>query len=145
MNKLLLVAGAGLAYWYFTQKKAISLLNYYVHGVDVDFDGLSPIMEIDIGIQNPSNTSFYIRDFIGNITANGFTIGNMSSFIPKEVPAASQVIYPVRVRLNLIGIVEDIVKLIQAKSGISQTIVVNGFVNASGIVAPINLSYKIAF
>ena len=145
MNKILLIAGAGLAYWFYTQKKAIGLLNYYIHGVDIDFDGLSPILKLDIGIQNPSNSSFQVRDFVGNLTANGNNIGTMSSFIPLEVPPASQVVYPVYVRMNPIGIVEDIINLLQSKSGISQTINLSGFVNASGVVAPISLTYKIAF
>lgn len=144
-QSLLLVAGAAGAYWYFTQKKAIGLLNYYIHDIGVDFDGLAPLMKLNIAIQNPSNSSFLVRDFVGNISANGYNIGTVSSFTPLSVPAASQVYYPVIVRLNLIGVVTDIINLIQQRSGISQEIILNGYVNASGIVAPVYLKYKIAF
>jgi LEA14-like dessication related protein len=145
LNPLLLIAIAGAAYWYFAEKKAITLLNYYVQGVAVDFDGLTPIMKINIGIQNPSNQNFTVRDFIGNLTANGQNIGTMSAFTPLEIPAASQAFYPVLIRMNAIGIVEDIISLIQSQTGISQTVVLDGYVNANGIVAPVHLSYKIAF
>lgn len=144
-NKILLLGGAAIAYYLYTQKRAISLLNYYIHGVALDFQGLAPILKIDIGIQNPSNTGFEVRDFVGNLVANGNNIGTMSAFTPLTVAPASQVIYPVYIRLNAIGIVEDIIQLIQSQSGISQTIALTGYVNASGIVAPINLTYKIAF
>jgi LEA14-like dessication related protein len=144
-NKILLVAGAALAYWFYTKKQAIGLLNYYIANVGLSFDGFTPILRLNIGIQNPSNASFVIKDFVGNLVANGNNIGTMSSFVPLDVPAASQVVYPIYVRLNLIGIVSDIVNLIQNKSGIAQDIELTGFVNASGVVAPIDLKYKLAF
>ena len=144
-NKFLIIGAAALAYWYLTKKKAIGFLNYYIQGIGLTFDGFTPIMKLNIGIQNPSNTSFTVKDFVGNLSCNGNNIGTMSSFTPMEIPAASQIIYPLFIRMNLIGIVSDIIALLENQSGIEQDIELTGFVNASGIVAPIDLKYKIKF
>jgi len=140
---ILIGAGIFVAWLVYSQKKAIGLLNYIISGVSISFDGITPIMRLSIGVQNVSNESFLLKSFVGNLTANGFVIGNVSSFVPINIPAASQVNYDVYVRMSLIGVVQDIVNLIQQKSGMAQTVKLDGFVNASGIVAPVSLSYKI--
>jgi LEA14-like dessication related protein len=142
-KNLIIPALAVAAYFVYTQKKAIGLLNYYIKNVGLSFDGLTPLLLLNIGIQNPSNAQFVVNDFVGNISANGFNVGTIYSFRKLIVPPASQVVYPVIVRMNLISIVSDIINLIQSGSGISQTIVLTGVVNASGIVAPVTLNYKI--
>ena len=105
-------------------------------------------MRISIGIQNPSNESFQIKSFVGNLFAAGtdnvpYKVGTVSSFESLYVPAAAQVVYPLYIRLNLLGIVSDIFNTIQQGSGPSHTVTLEGTVNASGIVAPVSLTYKI--
>lgn len=140
---ILLGAGIFIAWLVYSQKKAIGLLNYFISGVAITFEGITPIMRLSIGVQNVSNESFLIKSFVGNLVANGEVIGNVSSFVPMQIPAASQVNYDVYVRMSLVGIVSDIVNVIQKKSGIAQTVTLNGYVNASGLVAPVSLTYKI--
>lgn len=132
-----------IAWFVFANKKAIGMLNYIITGVGLSFEGITPVMRLSIGIQNVSNESFVIKSFVGSLTCNGFQIGNISSFTPVTVPAVSQITYDVYARLSLIGAVQDIVNLIQQKSGIAQTVIITGYINASGLVAPVNLSYKI--
>lgn len=145
-NKLLLIGAAAVAYYLYTQKKAIGLLSYYIKSVDgVSFSGFTPYLDITLAIQNPSNTSFTVKDIIANLTVNGNNVGSISSFVPLEIPEASEVPYPLQIRLNLIGLTQDLITLIQQQSGNAITINLQGYVNASGITAPINLPYKIAF
>lgn len=142
-KNLIIPVLAVAAYFVYTQKKAIGLLNYYIKNVGLSFDGSTPLLLLNIGIQNPSNAQFVVNDFVGNISANGNNVGTIYSFTKLIVPPASQVVYPVIVRMNLISIVSDIINVIQTGSGISQNIVLTGVVNASGIVAPVTLNYKI--
>lgn len=144
--KKLVLPGIAVAAWYYlSTKKAIGTLNYFIAGVGLGFDGMTPILSIKMGIQNPSNAQFTINSFVGNISANGQDVGTLSAFNPIVIPASSQVFYTLYVRMNLVGIVADIVNLLEQKSGIAQTINLKGYVNASGIVAPVDLNYKIAF
>jgi hypothetical protein len=145
---VLLAASAFVAYLVFSKKKAIGLLNYFISGIAIGSDNNTPVMRVEIGIQNPTNEDFQIRAVVGNLKATSidgstYNIGNVSSFVSLSVRPASQVIYPLYVRLNAIAIVSDIVNTIMQGSGPSQVITVEGTVNASGIVAPVTLSYKI--
>ena len=94
-------------------------------------------------IQNPSNEKYTINSFVGNLQSGTEIIGNVSSFVPTVILPNSQTTYPLTIRLSLIGVVSDLIALIQQGSGISQTLILNGYLNASGIVAPVNISYKI--
>lgn len=141
-NLLILVLGIG-AYYYLTQTKAISLLTYVIQGVQLSFQGINPVLRVNIGIQNVSNSSFTINSFVGNISSGGQNLGNLSSFAVMQIPAASQVSYPVDIRLNLIGAASDIISLINQGSGNPIKITFNGFVNANNIVAPVTMDYTI--
>ena len=143
-RKLILPALAVAAYYAFVTKKAIGMLSYYIKGVGLSFDS-GPLLLLNVMVQNPSNSQFIINDFVGSLSVDGQNIGSISSFTKLTVPPASQVTYPIIVRLNLIGVVSELVDLIQKQSGLSMQINFSGFVNASGITAPVNMNYKIAF
>jgi len=72
-------------------------------------DGITPIATFGLMIQNPSSQSFTIKSLAGNISANGFRIGSVSSFIPLTIRPNSQQIYLLNIRLSLIGVVSDII------------------------------------
>jgi LEA14-like dessication related protein len=144
-KKLILPALAVAAYYAFVTRKAIGMLNYYIKGVGLTFDGYSPLLLLNIEIQNPSNSQFVINDFLGSLSVNGTNVGSAESFVKTTIPAASQVTYPIIIRLNLIGVVSDLISLLQKQSGLSMDVEFKGYVNASGIVAPVDLPYKIAF
>jgi LEA14-like dessication related protein len=145
INKLLIIGAAVAAYFLYVQKQAIGLLNYVIGSVALSFNGLTPVLKINVLIQNVSNQSFTVTSFVGNVNVAGSSIGSMSSFTEVVIPPASQVTYPVYATLNLLGAVSDLVNLIQSGSGTSTTITLKGFVNANGIVAPVSLDYKIGF
>lgn len=140
---ILIPAGLLIAWLVFAQQKAINLLNYIITGVKLSWDGITPILTVALTIQNVSNEKYTVNSFVGTLTSGGTMIGNVSTFVQTDIPASSQVSLPLQIRLSLIGVVSDLVALINQGSGISQTIVLNGYLNASGILAPINLSYKI--
>ncbi len=145
---ILLVTTAFVAFLVFSKRQAIGLLNYFISGIAIAMDGTTPVMRVEVAIQNPTNEDFQIRSFVGNLFAidalgQSHTIGNVSAFGSIWVRSASQAIYPVYVRLNIGAIVSDIVNAIMQGSGPGHTIILDGTVNASGIVAPIRVDYKL--
>lgn len=143
-KSILIIAAIGAGAWYLMQqKKALEILNYFIASVGLTFSGVQPILTLHIGVQNVSNASFTVNSFVGTLTANGNTLGTASSFIPVLISANSQTTFPVQIRLNLIGITSDIVNIINGQSGMQQTVNLKGYVNASGLVAPVDLTYKI--
>lgn len=130
--------------WFaFAKKQAISLLNYFIAGVDIGVQSGAPVIVLKVAIQNPSNENFTVNAIVGNLYANNQLIGNVSSFVNVPVAGASQSLLPINVRISLIGIAADVYNLISNHNGLSQTINFKGTINASGIIAPIDLTYKI--
>lgn len=125
------------------QKKAAGALNYFINKVAIAFEGITPVLRLDIVIQNPSNEGFVVRSITGDITSNGSVIGNASMFQTITISPNSQTLMPVFVRLSPLAVVSDLVSLITKGSGIPQTITFKGYVNANEIVSDINMTYKI--
>lgn len=137
-------AAAGLILWAVYKKiNAANALNFYVASVALSFQGVVPVLRFDLGIQNASSTPFNINAVVGNLYANDMLIGNVSSFVPLVIHPTSSVVYPLYVRLSLIGIVTDLVKLFSGGSGLSQTLKFDGHVNESSNSIPLQLAYKI--
>lgn len=140
---ILIPAGLIIAWFVFAQRKALNLLSFLITKIKLSFEGITPILNVNLVIQNPSNEKYTINSFVGNLQSGTEIIGNVSSFVPTVILPNSQTTYPLTIRLSLIGVVSDLIALIQQGSGISQTLILNGYLNASGIVAPVNISYKI--
>lgn len=147
MNPGVIILGIGaLAAWFAIAKKnAIPLLNYYLSGLGIDFDGVTPILNVRLNIQNVTNEQFNINSIVANVYADGVQIGNLSTFIPVTIRPNSQITLPVNIRLQLLAIVSDLVDLIQKKTGIPKTLSIKGYVNASGVVVPMEINYTIKF
>lgn len=129
-----------IALYFFKLKRTIEGLNYYVAGVDLKFDNNTPVLRIDLGIQNPDENSFTIKSIVGNLYANGYPIGNVSSYNQALVPPAGNVIYSLYIRLSLINIVSDIVSIFTG-GGIRQRIEFSGTVRIDNITAPLDFEY----
>lgn len=140
---VLLPIAALVAFGLYAQKRAAGFLNFYIQSVALAFDNLTPVLRLNIVVQNPSNEQFIVRSLTGQVYANDNPIGNVSSFVTVYVNPNSQVVLPVYVRLNVVSIVSDLLTLIQGGGGMSQTIKIKGNVNANSLVSPIDLSYKI--
>lgn len=141
-EKILLPIAAIAVIYLLMAKKAVGTLQYFVNKIGFDFSGITPIVNLQVGVQNPSNESFQIKSFVGSLTVSGVYVGQVSSFAVVDVPAASQVFYPLQIRVGLIGIISDVSEFLQ-KGGESKSVEFTGFVNASGVVLPINLKYSL--
>lgn len=140
---ILLPVAALVAVSLYAQKRASGFLSFYIQGIALAFEGITPVLRLNVVLQNPSNEQFVVRSLTGQVFANDELIGNISSFVTVYVNPNSAVVLPVYVRLNVISIVSDLITLIQGGGGFSQTIKVTGTANANSIMTPINLSYKI--
>lgn len=143
LAKAALVTGAVLALTALNKVYASGTLNFYPASVkDISFDGITPVVTLGLAIQNPSGQSFTVSSIVGNVTANGTLIGNVSSFNPIYVKANSQQVYYLNVRLSLLGIVNDIIKAFNG-GGIGQQFVFSAYVNANNFTIPLTITYKV--
>lgn len=142
-NILLILAGVAVAAAAFFTHRAVAMLNFALKGVAFRWEGAAPVLRFKVSVQNVSNESFQVKSVVGTLRANGFVVGNVSTFTPVVVPPASAAEMEIDVRMSLIGVVSDIVNVIEQGSGPSQELEFTGNVNASGIVQPLELKYKI--
>lgn len=122
---------------------ALGTLNFFPDKVrSISFDGLTPVMTIGLGVQNTSNQSFTIRSLAGNLYANNYYIGNVSSFTLRTIAPNSQQVIFITARLQLIGIVNDILNAFENRN-FAQTIEIKAMANVDNLQIPININYKI--
>lgn len=137
-------AAAGLiAYNLFTKGRALATLNFYPANVTgVRFDGLTPVLTLGLAVQNTSGQQMILRSFAGNVFANGYLIGNVSSYIPTTIQANGQSIIYVTARLSILGLVNDIIEAIQTKS-FKQSFDLSAFANVNNFQVPVKIKYSV--
>lgn len=144
MKKSLPFIIAGVIAWiYWAKGKAIDRLQFYIKGIGTSIQAGQPVITLSIAIQNPTNETFTIRSVVGNLSSNGQVIGRVTSNSEVFVQAAGQSLYPLNIALSIGGLGLAIYNLISQGIGTSQTIGFSGAVNASGIVAPIDITATI--
>lgn len=147
MNNLLktglLIGGALVAYNAFAKGSALKTLNFYPKKVDaIRMDGITPVITFSLAIQNTSNQTMVVNSLAGNLYANSFLIGNVSSYVPVRVKANGETILQLTVRLSLLGIVQDIIRAFNG-NGFQQQLEFDARANIDRYQVPIKISYKV--
>lgn len=109
---------------------------------NLSLSGFSPEITAELIVQNTNNVSFTVASIAATVSSNGTLIGNVSNFSQIEIPGNSQAVIPLTIQLQPIALVNNIIGIITGGAGSSE-ISVNGSLNANGIQAPIDLTYKI--
>jgi hypothetical protein len=137
-----LSALAAIGLYFVRLKGTVSNLNFYVYGAGLTFDGIVPVLHLDVAIQNPDENSFVIKSIAGQLSSNGYPIGNVSAFTQATVPPLGQIVYPIYIRLSLISIVSDIVHVFTG-GGVQQKVEFNGTTRIDNLTAPLSFEYTI--
>lgn len=104
-------------------------------------DGLTPVMTLGLAVQNTSNQSFTIKSMAGELYANKYLVGNLSSFTSQTIPPNSEQVIAINVRMSFIGLVNDIINAIKNKT-FRQELQLNSVANIDNLQVPIDLIYK---
>jgi LEA14-like dessication related protein len=141
---MLLLGAVGLmAFIFISKAKAASTLIFLPGGINsISFENATPVVDLSLIVQNTSSSGFTLESMAGNLYCDGTYIGNLSSFIPIDIAGNSESIVNVRARLQLIGIINEIIAAITNKN-ISKTIQLRGNANAGFVRAPIDVAFKI--
>lgn len=120
-----------------------SRLNFIIQSVKISFQGLTPVIELLIGVQNPTNDFFTIKSLSGNVDVNGNAAGNVSMFTSTTISANSQTSLPLTIRLSIAEIADQIIEIIRGGAGVAAKIHLDGTINVDGTLLPLDLTYKI--
>ena len=143
-SNILLAGGAGLLlYSLFAKGTALARLTFYPKGVTgLRFDGITPVLSLALIVQNTSNQNIVLRSFAGDVWANDYYIGNVSTFNAVSIAPNSEVLLTLNLRLSLIGVATDIVNAFLKRSA-SQELVLDATANADKYQLPVKIKYKV--
>lgn len=140
---VILASGGIILYTMLSKKAALETLNFYPAAVrNIHFDGATPVMTVGLAAQNTSNQKFVISAIAGNLYANNILVGNLANFTRQEVLPRSQNILLLDIRMSLIGIVNDIIRIFQ-QGNFTQELKFEGYVNVDNYQVPLKITYKI--
>lgn len=142
-NTLLYAAGGIIAYSLLTKAKALQTLNFYPKGVrSLHFDGITPVISLALAVQNTSGQQMVLKSFAGNVFANDYFVGNVSSYIQTVIYPNSESVLLVNVRLSLIGIASNIVNAFNG-NGPAQDLELDAMANVDNYQLPVKIKYKV--
>lgn len=146
MNPIAKVALVGAGIWLVNKAiktSVVNRVNFIIDAVRTSFEGLNPVLSIDIKAQNPTNETFTVKSLIGNVSVNGQFAGNVSSFTEAIIAANSESNLNLKVRLGIGTLSEQLVNLIMGRLPGQVVIRVQGTANVDTLLFPVDLSYKI--
>jgi LEA14-like dessication related protein len=143
-NELLALGAVGLvAAVLWSKARAAGTLIFQPGRVqNLYFDGVSPVIQLSLVVQNTSSSGFTLESLAGNILSDGYIIGNFSNFQPIHINANSETVVPISIRLGMIGLVQDLITSFTT-GDFTKRVTLQGFVNAGFVRAPINVSFEI--
>ena len=121
-----------------------SRLNFYVSKIVPRLQGITPVLDIYIGVQNPTGGTFTIQSAVGKVYANENYLGDLSSFTLTTVKPNQQTFFVASLRMSLVGLAQEVYNAIsQGLSTVTFNLKFNGTVNVNGVPVPIALMYRI--
>lgn len=141
---LILLSIAGVVVYSLLRKGGgIKNLRFFPGAIKkITWNGTMPVLEFSLGVQNTSNQSFTIKSVAGNIYANGTYIGNVGAFSPQNVAPNSQAMVTLLFRLQLTGVVNNIIDAINSGT-FKQTLKMDLIVNVDNLQVPVNFDIKV--
>ena len=146
-TKWLLALGGGIAIWFALKARALSNLIFSPGTVQgIQFDGISPVIQITVLVQNTAGVPVTLLSMAGNVftadAGSSTLIGNISTFQPVTVPGNSSALVVLNVRMRLLGIVNDVIAAFQTRN---YTKVLDFRCSANvGMLLPVPVNFKIA-
>jgi hypothetical protein len=121
-----------------------SRLNFYVAKLVPRLQGATPVLDIYIGVQNPTGGTFTIQSAAGKVYANENYLGDLSSYQLTTIKANQQTFFVATLRMSLVGLAQEIYNAVsQGLSTVSFNLKFNGTVNVGGVPVPVSLGYRI--
>lgn len=144
MRNLLLVAIAGIGGWYFYQKFQLSKRLKVVFK-KISLSGgslLSPKINVEFGVQNPTNASTTIKSIVGTLTVGSKDVADINSFQKVTITPNSETKISINAQLRTTSILQKLIDIITGKD---KKVIVRfvGTVNAEGFSVPVNADYRL--
>jgi LEA14-like dessication related protein len=97
---------------------------------------LQPTINVELAVQNPTNTTIKIKSITGSISVNDRFLANVSAFGDQTVGPNSESTLRLVARPSALGVFESVRELLNAAAG-QVSVTFSGSANVDGIVVPI--------
>lgn len=141
-------AGALLAWNIYARAQAAYSLNFLPGRIkSLSFNGVRPVLTVEMQVQNTSNHVFNVLSIAGNVYVNSggkdYLIGDVEDFQPVQIAANSVKVLDIDLVLQITGVVSDMIQTVS--SGVTpQTVKLAAFANVDQLQVPLNYQYKLA-
>src|ERR1700730_5187042 len=135
--------GVGLlAYLVYKKSNTVSNLKFIENGIDFDMGNiLRPVVNLHIGVQNPTSGSITLQAIAGSFAVNGVQSGNVSYFIPTVIAPNAQTEILLHLSVNEAAVIADIMNFINNGGKTPVTVSVEVTANINNVPVPVSLSF----
>jgi hypothetical protein len=143
-SKAILLGLAGIVgYELLAKTQALGTVNFFPGKLhSLSFDGATPIVTVQLLAQNTSNKLFTMQSIAGNVYTDNYLVGNVSNFTAVQIAPNTQTAIPIKIRLSLLAVVNEIIAAIQT-GNFSKTLYVDAHANIDGLQVPIKETFKV--
>jgi len=135
-NAILLIGGA-VALYFLSRYQLSQKISFLLRGVRVGGGITSPVIMIDLAIQNPTNQRAILKSISGEVSANGQYIANLSAFGEQVIQPNSESVIKLSARPSAAGVGQFLVNLFKQKQQ-KVTTTFTGTANIDGVTYPVN-------
>lgn len=146
-TKLLLGLGGAVGLYLLLKARTIGNLVFSGGQIQsIRFDGVTPIIEVAIVVQNTSAMGVTVQSMAGNVFTsdggNSTLIGNVSFFQPVNIAGNSPSVIVFNVRARVLGIMNDVITAFQTKNFTKQ-LDFQCMANVGGLQVPVNFKIPV--
>lgn len=142
----LLIGGAVLGAGLLLKNSLTNSVSFIIRKLKIGWEGISPTVDVTIGILNLTPASVTVYGMIGTLYLNGSKLGDVAKMDSVVVTGVGETPFTFRVKIALSGVAEqisDVIDIINGSRGIAANMRFVGSVNVAGIPYPLDLSYSI--
>ena len=137
MKRIFWIIGGAAALYFLSRYKFSQKANFLLRSVRVGGGLFSPVINIDLAVQNPTNSRLTFKSVSGSLSVNNQFLANVSAFGDQVIQPNSETILKLQARPSATGVFSSVRELLTTPVG-SITATFTGSANIDGITYPIS-------
>lgn len=140
---LLLAGAAGAALLLAKKVHGLSQLNFQIPKIAPRLDGLKVYLDVDVLVQNPTDSTGTITAFVLDLIYKGQVVANAAHYTPIQIQeyGNTKIVFPFK--LSLFGAGATLWDIISGKLQASAQITLKGTVTVNGIPVPVSITSNV--
>lgn len=142
-NPILILMAAAAALFFVGRAGLRSRLSFRLLGVKLRGSILQPVLDISLGVQNPTRQRATLRSIVADLTIDGKFIANVSFFGETVIKPIGETPVSISARPSLTGAFSSVADILTREGGTKAVALLKGSANIDGITYPVEISRTI--